>query len=247
VQLNRAGLYAANNLSDLSDIPTARDNLGLVTATAVRIYKSGSTQTITGGGTHQSVTMDAEEFDDDGQHFTSAAAITGTVTKTSASTTLVGSSTAFTTDLSVGQIIDVPGTAVERRVITAIASNTSLTVNVAYGNSASGQTATRINSTITFLEAGRYRLEGQMEWTVAAATGNRQASIWRNGVTTGTRLGQNSVTSHATSNQRTQVVAGVCQMAQWDYVELSAYQDSGSDRTLAVGTGATWLSCDRVS
>lgn len=70
--------------------------------------------------------------------------LTGTVAKTATSATLTGTSTLFLTELSVGMVISVPGTAVERRTISAIASDTSLTVSVALDNTASGQTASRV-------------------------------------------------------------------------------------------------------
>ena len=81
--------------------------------------------------------------------------LTGTVAKTSSSATLTGTSTKFLTEVNIGDYITVPGTSNETKEVTAIASDTSLTVASAYSNSASGQTAT-LASNITFA-TGTYR------------------------------------------------------------------------------------------
>ena len=65
-------------------------------------------------GTLTEIDFDTEVYDTDTMHFTSAANLTGTVAKAAASATLTGTGTAFTTELAVGQIISVPGTAAER-------------------------------------------------------------------------------------------------------------------------------------
>jgi hypothetical protein len=70
--------------------------------------------------------------------------LTGTVAK-AATTTLTGTTTAFLSEISVGQIVRVPGGAVEDRVVSAIASDTALTVSVAFGQTSSGQTAQRVS------------------------------------------------------------------------------------------------------
>lgn len=71
-------------------------------------------------------------------------ALTGTVAKTNGSATLTGTGTAFTTELSVGMVISVPGGATERAIVSAIASDTSLTVTANFANTSSGQTASRV-------------------------------------------------------------------------------------------------------
>ena len=71
-------------------------------------------------------------------------ALTGTVAK-NGTTTITGTSTLFTTQLSVGQQISVPGGGgTEVRTVSAIASDTSLTVSVAFANTASSQTASAV-------------------------------------------------------------------------------------------------------
>lgn len=66
---------------------------------------------------------------------------TGTVTKTDGSTTVTGSGTFFQNELTVGMVIKIPGgLGDEYRTITAIASQTSLTVDTAFGSTAATQT-----------------------------------------------------------------------------------------------------------
>jgi hypothetical protein len=68
--------------------------------------------------------------------------LTGTVAKTAASVTVVGTGTAFLTEIAPGDRILVPGDADETMTVVEVASNTSLTVDGAFENTASGQTAT---------------------------------------------------------------------------------------------------------
>lgn len=49
--------------------------------------------------------LDTNQFDTEGMHYTSAASLTGTVSKTSGSAALSGSGSAFLSELSVGQIV----------------------------------------------------------------------------------------------------------------------------------------------
>ncbi|HVA88088.1 MAG TPA: hypothetical protein VNF73_17420 [Candidatus Saccharimonadales bacterium] len=70
------------------------------------------------------------------------ATLTGTVAKAAGSTTITGTGTSFTTQLTVGREIAIPGTTTEYFIVSAIASDTSLTVFNAAVNTASGQTAT---------------------------------------------------------------------------------------------------------
>lgn len=187
------------------------------TALAVNArLRIGSNQSIS-TATATAIQWDTEDSDTDNQHYTSSANLTGTVAKTASSTTLAGTSTAFTTELSVGQVISVPGTANEVRVVTAIASNTSLTVNSAFANSASGQTAARVNSALAFRTAGFYwvkagLLGGSATWT---------AQIRLNGSTV---IGEFIPSGNTTSVQ----VEAAQSFAQWDYVEVVVTQSSGS-------------------
>jgi hypothetical protein len=73
--------------------------------------------------------------------------LTGTVAKAAGSATLTGTGTTFLGDLSVGDVLAVRGGTTERRTITAIASNTSLTVDTPYDYAASGQPYWRLGVT----------------------------------------------------------------------------------------------------
>ena len=92
--------------------------------------------------------------------FAASTPLTGTVAKTSggANTTLAGTGTSFLTQLAIGDTIAVPhagGT--DFRRVTAIATNMSLTVNLAWSTSATGQTATKsrqVYVTVAGLEQG---------------------------------------------------------------------------------------------
>jgi hypothetical protein len=72
---------------------------------------------------------------------TGPTSLTGTVSTTSGGNTLNGSSTLFTTELKVGDVIRI-GTS-SKRVVTAIASDTSLTVGGTFSATVSGQTLTK--------------------------------------------------------------------------------------------------------
>lgn len=167
-------------------------------------------------------------------HFTSSGALTGTVSKTNGSATLTGSGTSFTTQLSVGQVISVPGTKTEKRVVTAIASNTSLTVSRAFTATASGQTATRVNSAIVARVAGFYSIVGEVSTNpLANASGLFMARIELNGGTTDGYypIGRNLfplVNVSGGGDRTISSVACTFRLNQWDFVELTAYQTSGS-------------------
>lgn len=67
----------------------------------------------------------------------------GAVSKTADSATVSGSGTSFTTELNVGDTITVPGGgSSERRQVTAISNDTSLTVDVPFALSSSSETMT---------------------------------------------------------------------------------------------------------
>lgn len=108
--------------------------------------------------------FDSERFDTNTFHFTSAANLTGTVSKTNGNATITGSSTLFTSELSVNQVISIPGGGVtDWVVVSAIASDTSMTVVNAPLHTASGQTAKRENGYFAIPSGmgGKYRVEFQ--------------------------------------------------------------------------------------
>lgn len=185
----------------------------LAVAARLRISANQSIATATA----TPINWDTEDTDTDNQHYTSSANLTGTVSKTNASATLTGSGTAFTTELSVGQVISVPGGATEKRVVTAIASDTSLTVNSNFANTSSGQTAARVNSALVFRTAGFYWVEAGI--LAASATWTMQLRL--NGSTI---IGDSPQAGATTGGQ----VFAAQQFAQWDYVEVVVTQSSGS-------------------
>ena len=76
--------------------------------------------------------------------------MSGTVDTSNVSTTVIGTSTRFTEDLKIGDIIAV-GTARTTKVVTTIANNTSLTVDSVYGTVSSGQDIFRVlNNTVAY-------------------------------------------------------------------------------------------------
>ena len=127
-----------------------RDHLANVPA--ARVYHSANQSIPT--TTWTPLAFDSERIDTCGQHFTSSAALTGTVTKTATSAGLVGAGTAFLSELSIGQVISVPGTAAEVRVVIAIADDTHLTGNAAVANSAGGEAGKRVNPARVWRVAG---------------------------------------------------------------------------------------------
>jgi hypothetical protein len=87
--------------------------------------------------------------------------LTGSVTKTSGSTTISGSGTIFGTQLSIGDIIEIPGgTATERAMVTTIGGPTTLTVHRVMTTSASAQIAQKYGA------ANKYRQDNcATTWT----------------------------------------------------------------------------------
>lgn len=69
--------------------------------------------------------------------------LTGTVAK-NGTTTVTGTTTTFLSQLVAGDVIRIPGTAVEDRVVATITNDTSLTVTVAFTNTASAQVGQRV-------------------------------------------------------------------------------------------------------
>lgn len=104
---------------------------------------NSSNYAFTTGGAENFISLNTENHDTDLYHFTSDAALTGTVAKASGSPTITGTGTSFTTELSIGQVVTIPGTAVEVAIVSAITDNTHFTASANMANTASGQTATR--------------------------------------------------------------------------------------------------------
>jgi hypothetical protein len=184
------------------------------------------------------VGLDTNTFDSDSQHFTSSANLTGTVAKTNGSAALVGTGTLFTSQLSVGQVIDVPGSAVETRVVTSITDDTHLTVAGNYANTSSGQTAARNNTLVTARTAGVYTIVGGLQWA-SNATGMRYIAIVRIGVT-GTSTIPAAERDVAVSGANHEMnVAVTIKLAQWECVQLNGWQSSGGALNINQSTELT--------
>lgn len=188
---------------------------------------STTSQSVTTGVDTYLNLPDTEAYDTDSMHFTSSAALTGTVTKTAASTTITGSGTLFTTELSVGQMFSIPGTAVEYFVVTAIASNTSLTVSEAAVNTASGQTATRVNSAVVLRTAGKYVVLTKCRYD-SNASGIRQLVILKKR-TTGLANEKRAPVNGDSTDMST---FGTLQAVANDWVEARGTQTSGGTRNV---------------
>jgi len=99
--------------------------------------------------------------------FGAGSSITGTVSKTSGSTAVSGSGTSFTTQLTAGQIIDIPGgSGIERRMVASITNNTQLVVTEAFGSSASAQVCTK------YASANKRQDTSLGAWTTTVAAGD---------------------------------------------------------------------------
>ena len=113
-------LEIVNNLSDLNDAATARTNLGLVSGGAGDIWVKKASDTMTGAlgiGTTPLGILDIK-----GE---ATSIITGTATPTNYGVAVTGTGTAFTTELTVGDQIQVNS---QTRMIVAIADDTNLTL-----------------------------------------------------------------------------------------------------------------------
>lgn len=210
----------------------------ITAATAAAKYADLSRSTTQAINTSNTTRVDWDTTDAQsptGQHFTSNAALTGTVSK-NGTTTLTGSGTSFTTELAVGQVISVPGTAAEKRVVTAIASNTSLTVATAFAHTASGQTGTRVRSAWVCRAAGRWAFHFGVTWATAINT-HRGGTLYKNdaaipGATFRSTMAS-GVIAHNFSWAET--------LALWDFIELLPYTETNSADMQSLRFRASYL------
>lgn len=182
----------------------------------------------------------ADVFDSDNYHFTSGANLTGTVSKASGSATITGSGTSFTTELSVNQVVAVPGTAVELFVVKTITDDTHFTAWANAANTASGQTATRRNDCIAIPAglAGYYAVSSNGEWD-SNTTGERIATIWKNQAEVeGMWIREAGLTS---GGQGQHLGGTPLHLSEGDIVQAAFWQTSGTNRTLG-GNNRTSLS-----
>lgn len=232
------GLYVKDSSATVVGALAAGGGGGSLSAICALSHSSN--QSITSGGTFFPVSFNTEVKDTDTQHFTSSAALTGTVTKASGLSTLAGSGTSFTSELTVGQVIEVPGTLTEIAVITVITSNVAATINGTWTASASGQTATRRNSGIVARTAGFYQIQYRIEFA-ANATGIREADlIFRSGGSNDSGYCIDTRPDPDVTQTTKLQGSHMHQMAQWDIVEVRVAQTSGGGLNVLSG-GSTFL------
>lgn len=218
----------------------------LVGASSTTVFRGcrvsrGANQLI-GSGTYNPLNLDTEDFDTDTFHFTSSSNLTGTVAKTSGSAAIVGTGTSFTTELSVNQVISIPGTTTEWGVVKTITDNTHLTLWKNMANTASGQTATRRNEAIAIpVGLGGYYLCIGGTLFAANATGVRRVTFAVNeplGSTNGPSLPPRGLFGiPGVSGIGVNVVTSTMMLlSEGDFVTLVAYQTSGGN--LNVGDSA---------
>jgi len=156
--------------------------------------------------------------------------LTGTVSKTNGTNTLTGVGTLFTTELAVGDRIQVGA---EKRWVSAITNNTSLTVSVNWGTTLAGTAYTLRNIKMTVTVAGLYDLGGYTAWA-ANATGKRRMQALVNGAAvTGWTHDVPTITS--TGNYQIAYRWPRIRLAVNDIVTMRALQDSGGQLNMATG------------
>lgn len=173
--------------------------------------------------------------------------LTGTVAKTASSATIVGTGTAFLSELAVGTPVRIvggehSGYVPEVFVVTAITDNTHFTASHAAGASASGVTAVKDASAFVVQAgmAGYYAGHIASGWR-ADADGIREINVCFNGMQTGfDAAGSNSnmdeqVFSAATSAGEHQETMpwGPVYLDEYDFVQAIVYQSSGGSLDLA--------------
>ena len=188
----------------------------------------------------------ADNWDTDNYHFTSNAALTGTVSKTASSATITGSGTAFTTELSVNQAIRVPGGGgTDVLLVKSIESATSLTVwsNNLPVYTASGQTATKDPSVVGIPAGlgGYYLVVANDCWHVGAGGTERSSVLVFNGVPahTNDKMTQIELGPSGAGVETDYSQSMIAYLNAGDIVRDYAYQDTGAAFGL---TPPYWLS-----
>lgn len=181
-------------------------------------------------------------WDTDNFHFTDHSALSGTVTKSSTSTTIVGSGTAFTTQLAVNQVVDVPGgSGIDTLVVKSITDDTHFVAWQTPASSASGQTATKnpdciaVPTAVTNGASCYFLAYIYQDWDYASG-GMREMSLFKNlpsGITpsltnVATELQGNFSAPVALTGDETadQCILPV-KATDGDYFSVFAYQNTG--------------------
>ncbi len=204
----------------------------------------------------------ATEFDTDSYHFTSHSNLTGTVATTTSSAAIVGTSTLFTTELSVNQVFSV---STDVFAVAVITDNTHLTAwQIASGN-LSGQTATRRNEYLAVPAGlgGYYRMTGG---TFVNQTPVQDAPMAIHRIPAASQTSENIIGAQFTPtiDQPGNVggvghVHGAAILTDGDLIRINLYIDNGSGgaKTFYVGGApslagtwqrglASWLHMERV-
>lgn len=188
------------------------------------------------------ITWDAEDYDTNAFHFTSNANLTGTVAKTNGSAAIVGTGTAFTTELTVNQVISIPGGATEIGVVKTITDNTHLDLWRNLANTSSGQTGQRRNSymAIPLGRSGYYEIGAALSFG-SATNSARYARI--NAVRSGTEevVGIGGTSPGATTTSFAQA-RGRVNLSEGDYVWVAGLQASTTNPlALTTTQGFCWF------
>lgn len=221
---------------------------GTTTLHAVSAYLSAGTSNIT--GTFTPVPLDTELLDTDGYHFTSNANLTGTVTKTAASASLVGVGTAFTTELSVGQVISIPGVATELGAVKVIVDDTHLTLWNPLANSSGGQTAQRVSSAVSIPSGlgGKYSLHAGAYHTFTLAH-YADLRVVKNGGATVADV-RNQYPSAASTGDGNAIQGCDCQnliLADGDILQVGMFANDATPAVLQPGIGTTVFQLARTA
>lgn len=145
---------------------------------SARIYQAQSLDL--SAGVTSVVPFSNVRFDKDGMFSATATNLTGTVAKTNGSASLTGTGTLFTTELAVGDYIQV-GT--EIRQVLTIPSATSLTVLSIFNATASGVTATKPPTKLRANTPGIYIATFRAYISTSVSTGDRDTRLRLNGTT----------------------------------------------------------------
>lgn len=192
-----------------------------------------------GGGFAPTSASSRRCYDTDGYHpILTNANLTGTVAKTAGNMTIVGTGTAFLSELAIGYPVNIPGGETyypDVVIVSGISDNTHFTCYSAPQFTASGATAVK-DSTVFAVPvgfAGYYAGEAYGNYRSGGGT-IREVNVVYNGFDKGAGAGSNNNVDETAylppvsgSEQSTVIPWGPVYMNEGDYVQLFVYQDSG--------------------
>lgn len=214
---------------------TGAITLGVTALTFAQVSGSAPPALVSAAATHSGtqvipdsvpalVTLDTTKDDSGALHpTTSDTALTGTIAVTNGSTTFTGTGTLFTTELVVGDVIQLTGDYVAF-VVTAIASDTSLTVAAAPGFTGSGKSAATFSGALVAPSAGTYLITAALygdgtDWEFAVKRGRGDVYLIDE-----YRAAASGITSVAASTRAV--------LQQHDLIYMQASQSSGGNKNL---------------